>query len=133
VKGFSLLWGAVAEVRGENSGGFYHARVRVEGLGKYAGETVELTIKNEAMLARLNGDTVVVFPDPIYLVDPATNQGIMTPDIKKGRELLVVGLPSHPRLRAALQTEVGARAFSSDRYRENVPYRPIEELLGGKR
>ncbi|MCX6100475.1 MAG: DUF917 domain-containing protein [Candidatus Bipolaricaulota bacterium] len=133
VKGFPLLWGAVADVKGENAGGFYHAKVRVDGRGKHQGETVELTIKNEAMLARLNGDVAVVFPDPIYLVDPESNQGVLTPDIKKGRELLVVGVPSHPRLRAALRTEVGARAFSSDRYGETAPYRPVEELLGGKR
>ncbi|MCX6093021.1 MAG: DUF917 domain-containing protein [Candidatus Bipolaricaulota bacterium] len=133
VKGFPLLWGAVADVKGENSGGFYHAKVRIDGRGKHQGETVELTIKNEAMLARLNGDVAVVFPDPIYLVDPVSNQGVLTPDLKKGRELLIVGAPSHPRLRAALRTEVGARAFSSDRYGETAPYRPVEELLGGKR
>jgi hypothetical protein len=133
VKGFALLWGAVVDVKGENSGGFYHAKVRVEGRGKHQGETVELTIKNEAMLARLNGEPAVVFPDPIYLVDAKTNQGVLSPDIKKGRELLLVGVPSHPRLRAALQTEAGARAFSSARYGEEVPYRPVEELLKGKR
>jgi len=92
-----------------------------------------LTIKNEAMLARLNGEPAVVFPDPIYLIDAKTNQGVLSPDIKKGRELLLVGVPSHPRLRAALRTEAGARAFSSARYGEEVPYRPVEDLLKGKR
>jgi hypothetical protein len=133
VHGFALLWGEVASVKGENRGGFYHARVVVQGRGAHRGETVELTIKNEAMLARLNGDVAVVFPDPIYLIDPATNQGVMTPDVKKGRELLIVGVPSHARLRAALQSDVGARAFSSQRYAEDVAYRPVEELLRGKR
>jgi uncharacterized protein len=133
IKGFPLVWGTVADVTGENSGGFYHAKVRVEGRGTYQGQTVELTIKNEAMLARLNGEPAVVFPDPIYLVDPASNQGVLTPDIKKGRELLLLGAPSHARLRAALRSEVGQRAFSSERYGERVPYRPVEELLRGKR
>jgi hypothetical protein len=107
--------------------------VRVEGRGKHQGESVELTIKNEAMLARLNGRPAVVFPDPIYLVDPKTNQGVLTPDLKKGRELMIVGVPSHPRLRAAIRTEIGAQAFSSERYGEKVAYQPVEDLLKGKR
>jgi len=133
VKGFELLWGSVTEVKGENAGGFYHARVRVEGRGKHQGETVELTIKNEVMFARLDGSPAVVFPDPIYIVDPKTNQGVLTPDLRKGRELMIVGIPSHPRLRAAIRTDVGAQAFSSERYGEKVAYRPVEDLLKGKR
>jgi DUF917 family protein len=101
-------------------------------MGSYKGQTVDLTIMNEAMCARLNGEPAVIFPDPIYLVSPKTNECVLSPDLKKGKEVLVVGLPAHDRLRQALRTEVGAKAFSSARYGEKLPYRPVEELLRGK-
>jgi len=131
LNGFTLMWGRVTHVEGENRGGFYHARVSVEGLGNYKGRTVNLTIKNEVMCAWLNGRPAVVFPDLILLIDPDANEGVLTPDIEEGRELLLVGVPCHARLREAIATEVGARAFASDRYGEQMAYRPVEELLKG--
>jgi len=131
LEGFPLLWGKVTAINGENRGGFYFAHVRIKGSGGFKGRTVDLTIKNEVMCARLDGRPVVIFPDLVLVLDPDTNEGVMTPDIKEGRELLLVAVPCHPRLREALETEVGARAFASDRYGERIDYRPVEELLGG--
>jgi len=65
------------------------------------------------------------------MIDPSTNEGIMTPDIKIGREVILVAKPSHDRLRKAMESEVGAHAFSSGRYGESVSFTPVEELLGG--
>jgi len=129
--GFPLLWGRVVEVEGEDRGGFYHAHTRVEGLGEFKTHVVDLTIKNEVMWARLDGHPAVIFPDLVLVLDPDTNKGVMTPDIKEGRELLLVAVPCHARLREALRTEIGAQAFASDRYGERIDYRPVEELLGG--
>ncbi|MCK4391637.1 DUF917 domain-containing protein [Candidatus Bipolaricaulota bacterium] len=131
LEGFPLLWGKVTVINGENRGGFYFAHVRVKGSGGFKGRTVDLTIKNEVMCARLDGRPIVIFPDLILLLDPDTNKGVMTPDIKEGRELLLVAVPCHPRLREALETEAGARAFASDRYGERIDYRPVEKLIGG--
>jgi len=131
LQGFPLLWGKVTVINGENRGGFYFAHVRIEGLDKYKTHIVELTIKNEVMCARLDGRPVVIFPDLVLVLDPDTNEGMMTPDIKEGRELLLVAVPCHPRLREALETETGARALASDRYGERIDYRPVEDLLGG--
>lgn len=131
LEGFPLLWGKVTAINGENRGGFYFAHVRVKGSGGFKGRTVDLTIKNEVMCARLDGRPVVIFPDLVLVLDPDTNQGVMTPDIKEGQGLLLLAVPCHPRLREALETETGARAFASDRYGERIDYRPVEELVGG--
>jgi len=131
LEGFQLLWGKVTAINGENRGGFYLAHARIKGSGGFKGRTVDLTIKNEVMCARLDGRPVVIFPDLVLVLDPDTNEGVMTPDIKEGRELLLVAVPCHPRLREALETETGARALASDRYGERIDYRPVEDLLGG--
>jgi len=129
LRGFPLLWGRVVGVEGDNKGGFYYARVRIEGLGQFKAHVVDLTIKNEVMCARLDGRPIVIFPDLVVILDPDANEGVMTPDIEEGRELLLVAVPCHVRLRGVLQTEIGARAFAPERYGEQVGYRPVEELL----
>jgi len=131
LEGFQLLWGKVTAINGENRGGFYFAHAHIKGLSTFKGHAVDLTIKNEVMCARLDGHPVVIFPDLVLVLDPDTNKGVMTPDIKEGRELLLVAVPCHPRLREALETETGARALASDRYGERIDYRPVEDLLGG--
>lgn len=127
--GFPLLWGKVTVINGENRGGFYFAHVRIKGLDGFKGHTVDLTIKNEVMCARLDSQLAVIFPDLVLLMDSYTNEGIMTPELKEGKELFVIALPCHSRLREALNTPTGAQAFASERYGERISYRPVEDLL----
>lgn len=126
---FPLLWGRVTRMQGENRGGFYHARATLEGLDTFSGQTVDLTIKNEFMLARRNGVPVTVFPDLILMIDPEANEGVLTPDIKEGLRVLVLAKPCHERLRRTVETEVGALAFGSQRYGEDVSFQPVERLM----
>lgn len=128
-----LMWGCIADMQGDNRGGFYHARTRIDGLGKNEGHTVEITIKNEFMLARLDGNPITVFPDLIMMIDPEDGEGVLTPDIKKGREVIILARPCHDHLRTAMQSELGAEAFSSHRYNEEVPYVPVEQLMGDRK
>jgi uncharacterized protein len=130
---FPLLWGRVKGMKGENRGGFYHARAALEGLGTFTGQTVELTIKNEFMLARRNGEPVTVFPDLVLMIDPENNEGVLTPDIEAGREVILLARPCHDRLRRTVKTEIGALAFASQRYDEDVTFEPVERLMGQRR
>ncbi len=127
-----LIYGRVESMTGENRGGFYHARTQIGGLGAFEGHAVEIRIKNEFMLARRDGQVVTVFPDLIMMLDPKTNEGVLTPDIDEGREVIAFVRPCHDRLRAAMRSDIGAAAFSSKRYDEDVPYTPVEQLLGGR-
>ena len=71
-----------------------------------------------------------IFPDLVCLLEPGTGRGIMSVEVQVGTPLALVGLACHPRLRRAAQSELGARAFSPDRYgRPELSYQPIESLV----
>ncbi len=131
MKGFPLFLGRVTEMEGVDKGGFYFQNVVLAGLDEFEGRELRLVVKNELMCAYLDGRPVSVFPDLLLPLDPHTRQGVMTPDIEQGRELAIVGVPCHERLRQALKSEPGKIAFSSERYGQELQYRPIEELVEG--
>lgn len=131
-KGFELFRGTVKEMRGEDVRAHYLARATLQGTHDYSGKTMEIVFKNEAMLAKINGQIVTVFPDLICMIDPQTGKGIMTANIKPGMKMAVVGVPAHERLRECLKSEVGREAFSPARYGfTDVKYEPVENLIKG--
>ncbi len=129
MKGFPLFRGRVRSMEGVDKGGFYFQNVILDGQGGFEGRELKLVVKNELMCAYLDGRIVSIFPDLLLPVDPHTRRGVMTPDIDQGRELVIVGAPCHERLREALGSEPGKIAFSSERYGQDLEYRPIEQLL----
>lgn len=126
--GVLLGQGRVTGVAEEDRGAFFYKRATIASdRGR-----IELTIKNEYMLARLDGRIVTVFPDTIAVVDPATGQGIMSLDVQPGVDVAVLVAPCHPVLRQALRSETGKAAFAGERYGEDgVEYTPVERLLAG--
>lgn len=131
VGGFPLFHGRVTTMEGVDKGGFYFLNVNLEGAGEYQGRKLELVVKNEFMCARRDGKVISIFPDLLLALDPETCRGVMTPDITRGRELLIIGAPCHERLRRAVASEAGRIAFGSERYGQDLEYRPLEELVGG--
>lgn len=124
-----ILFGRVESLQEEERTGFYFTTAAVSGLGPDAGATAELVIKNEAMLCFRGGRPVVVFPDPIYLIEPGTGRGYMSVELRVGMEVVLLGAQAHPRLRSAAQTEAGRKAFSPARFgHPELSYRPMEEL-----
>jgi len=130
VHGFALFRGRVTTMEGVDKGGFYFLNVTLEGIGGYQGSRLDLVVKNEFMCASRNGKAISIFPDLLLALDPETRRGVMTPDITRGRELLIIGAPCHERLRRAVASEAGRIAFGSERYGQKLEYRPIEELVG---
>ncbi|MCD6593411.1 DUF917 domain-containing protein [Candidatus Bathyarchaeota archaeon] len=129
-KGFELFKGRVKEMRGKDIQAHYIAEATLEGLDEYSGKTMKIIFKNEAMLAKINGQTVTVFPDLICMINPETGKGIMATSIKPGIEIAVVGVPAHERLRECLKNENGRKAFSPSRYGfPEIKYEPIEDLI----
>jgi hypothetical protein len=91
---------------------------------------MEIIFKNEAMLAKIDGLTVAVFPDLICMINPENGEGIMGANIKAGTKMAVVGISAHERLRECLKNEVGRKAFGSERYGfPEIRYEPIEVLF----
>lgn len=124
-----LIYGRIESLREEERMGFYFTTVQLAGIGKDAGKSARLVIKNEAMACFLEGRPVTIFPDPIYMLEPGTGRGYMSVELKEGMEVVILGRAAHPRLREALKSEAGRKAFSPARYGETeLEFRPIEEL-----
>lgn len=131
LKGWEMFRGVVSKVQGEDKGGFYITSVIMTGQEDSSGQEAKLIIKNETMALWLNGELKAVFPDLVCMLDQKSGSGIMSVDIVPGKEMVLVGTPCHPRLRACLQTDAGALAFSSARYgHPEIEYVPLEKLHG---
>lgn len=129
-KGFELFRGEVKEMKGEDIRAHYLARATIQGTDDCSGKTMEIIFKNEAMLAKIDGLTVAVFPDLICMINPENGKGIMSANIKPGTKMAVVGVPAHKRLRECLRTKIGQEAFGPARYGfPEIKYEPIEVLV----
>jgi len=129
VKGIEIFNGAIQTIRGEDSGGFYHVKATVKGLGKYKRKEMELVFKNETMMAHINKKLVSVFPDLLCMLDPKSGRGMMTANLRPRTKIIFVGVPAHERLTECLKTEVGQQAFGAARFGyPNIKYQPIEIL-----
>jgi DUF917 family protein len=129
-KGIKLFTGKVKELSGSDVKAHYLARAQLEGMGDFSGMTMEITFKNEAMIARINKRAVAIFPDLICMVDPKTGKGLMTANLKIGMNMTVIGIPAHERLRECLKNKVCKDAFSPKRFGvTDVEYEPIEILV----
>jgi hypothetical protein len=127
-----LIFGRIDSLQEEERMGFYFTTATLTGStnGSDARHSARLVIKNEAMLCFLDDRPVTIFPDPIYLLDPKTGRGLMSVELRVGHEIVVLGAPAHPRLRAAAMTEAGRKAMSPARFGQpDLSYRPMEELL----
>lgn len=124
-----LFRGVVADVSGEDVGGFYITNVVLDGRGGYAGGPAKLVIKNETMALWVDGALRAVFPDHVCMLDPATGRGIMSVEITEGTEMALVGYPCHARLRSGLSSAAGQVSFGGARYgHPQLGFAPIEEL-----
>lgn len=127
--GETLLRGRVRSEKGVDEGGFYLTQLEVEGIDQWVGHEAKLILKNETMLIWVDGQLRCVFPDYIFMLDPATGTSIQTADITAGMEIEFVGAPCDARLAETLATPVGREAFSCARYGcPELAYVPFEEL-----
>ena len=125
----TLFAGRITRMDEEERLGFYFTVVTLEGGGAFAGSQARLTIKNETMLLEVDGKARAIFPDLVLLLEPGSGRGMMSIELKPGMDVVLAGLPCHPRLREAARDPVGRRAFSPERYgRPDLSYRPMEEL-----
>lgn len=132
--GVPLFTGFVELLEEEEKMGFYYTVAHLKGTGPDDGRRARLVIKNETMLLSVEDTIKAIFPDLVCMLDPGTGRGVMSVELAEGTPLALVGVRCHQRLREALQSEVGALAFSPARYGyPDLAYQPIEELVEGFR
>ena len=130
--GVLLFTGTVERLVEDEKTGFYYTLVDVKGTAQDNGRMARLVIKNETMLLSIDDEVKAIFPDLVCMLEAGTGRGVMSVELMTGTSLALVGVRCHERLREALDSEVGAIAFSPARYgRPELEYLPIETLVEG--
>ena len=128
-KAFPLFQGEIISVEGVDKGGFYITNVLLAGQKESAGREAKVVIKNETMALWIDGSLKAVFPDLVCMLEPYGGEGIMSVDLVIGKEVCLLGMPCHPRLRDGLKNPDAMAAFGGHRYgHSEIIYIPIEEL-----
>lgn len=127
--GYPLFRGKVTKAQQKDEGGFTWFDVEIAGSGAYTGHTYRVWVKNENMVAWLDGKPDVVSPDLIYNLDPKTGYAISDTTLggyPVGTDVFMMGRAANsPAWRTAKGIEViGPRHFGFD-----FDYRPIEDVM----
>ncbi len=118
-----LYTGKVVDISRRTVGGFDVGEALLESTVD-AAPPLKLTIKNEFLLAEMNGRVLASVPDLITIVDHETSAPINAERVHYGQRVTVfgIGCPPHYRSEAALRV-VAPRCFGFD-----IDYVPIEDL-----
>lgn len=120
-----LFSGKVVDVGRSIAGGFVRGQLRLGGLEAFTGQTLEIDIQNEYLVARSNGQVLLTVPDLIAIVDSETGRPIGTEEQRYGLRVAVIGIPAPALLRTPQALAVvGPAAFGYQ-----LPYSPLAEAL----
>jgi DUF917 family protein len=125
--GHKLFYGIVTKADTKGDRGFTWRDVELKGLNEYSGHTYKLYVKNENIVAWLDGVVDAMMPDLICNLDPKTGDTIFGEGLgayPMNAEVVMVGIPNSPLLRTPKALEiVGPRHFGFD-----FDYRSLEEI-----
>jgi uncharacterized protein len=125
--GYKLFQGKVikSDIKGDR--GFNWGDIEIQGTGPYDGHTYKVFLKNENIVAWLDGKPDAMSPDFISNLDPATGDALSGHGLgayPMNAEVAMVGIPASPLWRIPKGIEViGPRYFGFD-----FDYQPIEEI-----
>lgn len=127
-KGYMLFQGTVTKSETKGDRGFTWSDVELTGTGKYTGHTYKVYVKNENIVAWLDGVPDAMSPDTIQDLDPKTgdaHNGGNLGAYKMGAEIAMIGFETSPMWRTPKGIEVfGPRHFGFD-----FDYVPLEQLV----
>jgi len=125
--GYMLFQGTVTKSETKGDRGFTWSDVEITGNGKYTGHTYKVYVKNENIVAWLDGVPDAMSPDTIQDLDPKTgdaHNGGALGGYKLGAEIAMIGYETSPMWRTPKGIEVfGPRHFGFD-----FDYVPLEQL-----
>ncbi len=126
-KGYKLFEGVVvkSEERGER--GFNWVEAEFQGVGEYEGRIYRVYVKNENIVAWIDGELDAISPDYIYNLDPDSGEstlGVGYGGYVVGEKVAMVGVPAPEQWRSKKGVElIGPRHFGFD-----FDFIPIEKL-----
>lgn len=111
--GRHVFSGKIKDIHRHFRGGFNVGEAEIEGLDGYRGSEAHITIQNEFLVFRRDGEVEVVVPDLVVVLDLDSGLPITTELLRYGQRVAVLALPCHELLRSddALAV-VGPAAFS---------------------
>lgn len=126
--GVRLFEGRVAKLSWEDRGGFLWGDYWLEGLGPHRGQTLRIWLKNENEISWLDGRPYVMTPDLLCAVEAGSGRPFTNSQLREGLGMVVFGVPAAPMWRTPEGLALaGPRHFGFD-----VPYRPLEEVVGAE-
>jgi DUF917 family protein len=130
--GYKLFEGVVTKSDERGERGFNWVEAEFEGVNEYAGRSYKVFVKNENIVAWLDGELNVVSPDYIYNLNPDTGEstiGVGIGGYAVGEKVAMVGVPAPEQWRSKKGIElIGPRHFGFD-----FDFIPIEDLQGRKK
>jgi hypothetical protein len=125
--GYKLFEGVVTKSDEHGDRGFNWVEAEFEGVDEFAGRSYKIYVKNENIVAWLDGELDAMAPDYIYNLDPDTGEstlGIGYGGYVVGEKVAIVGVPAPVQWRSKKGVElIGPRHFGFD-----FDFIPIEEL-----
>ncbi len=118
-----LFSGKITDVSRETKASFVFGKIRIESFDGSA-DMMEIQVKNENLVAYLNGKLKAIVPDLICILDSETAKPITTEALKYGQRVKVFGISAAPMMCTvdALKV-VGPQAFGLDE-----SYVPLSEI-----
>lgn len=120
--GFLLFKGAAVKSTWQDENGFTVGEFELEGIEEFKGQFYKVFFKNENLVSWRNEEVDVTIPDLISVLTPEGHP-VTNPNIKEGREYMVVGFPA-PKI---WRTPKGLEAFGPRYVGLDVEYIPIEK------
>lgn len=124
--GWVVFRGEVVQTNGDNRDGFYWGEHVVAGEGCWARHTLRICFKNENLVSWIDGEPYVTAPDLISLIDRRTGLPLTNMHVRSGQKVAVIGI----RASDAYRTPQGIASLGPQHFGFDMPYRPIEEVLG---
>lgn len=125
--GYKLFQGIVTKSDERGDRGFNWVEAEFRGVDEYQGHIYKVYVKNENIVAWLDGEIDAVSPDYIYNLNPETGEstiGVGIGGYVVGNEVVMVGVPAPAQWRSDKGVELmGPRHFGFD-----FDFKPIEEL-----
>jgi uncharacterized protein len=123
--GWLLFKGKVTERRWKDQGGYFWGEHDLVGIDEFEGHTFRIWFKNENHLSWLDDQPHVTSPDILAIVDLDGYAPLVTPAIRDGHRLAVIGVQA----RAPFRTPAGLELMGPRHFGFDMDYVPVEELV----
>jgi DUF917 family protein len=127
--GWLLFKGEVTARRWEDRSGYHRGEHDLAGIDEFQGHTFRLWFKNENHISWLDDRPFVTSPDILAIVDLESLAPLVTPAIRDGHRLAVIGV----RARAPFRTPAGLELLGPRHFGFDLDYAPIEEHVERQR